>query len=332
MDAGIIWDTIILSPMINVMIVLSDFLFDNLGLTIIVLTIIVRAAMFPLTRRQLHATKQMQELQPKLAEVRKKYARDRQKRAQEEMALMKQSGVSPAGCVLPMLVQMPVWIALYQSIIRVLGATPEQFLNLSRHLYTTWPQVFSLVPLESRFFWLDLAVPDSNLVLPVLVGGTMWLQQKMVTPTSSDPAQQTQGRMMLWMMPLMFAFFTMSFPSGLALYWVASNIITIVLQYLIGGWGGLAGVFRFRRTDSAQAPAKRLPPTEKKEITAGTGTAEADEADEADDEAEAPEPERGLEDGTSRSKRTDSGRSRDDSSRPAKRQPRRGKSRRPKRR
>ncbi len=260
MDAGIIWDTIILSPMINVMIVLSDFLFDNLGLTIIVLTIIVRAAMFPLTRRQLRATKQMQELQPKLAEVRKKYARDRQKRAKEEMALMKQSGVSPAGCVLPMLIQMPVWIALYQSIIRVLGATPEQFLNLSRHLYTTWPQVFSLVPLESRFLWLDLAAYDSTLVLPILVGGTMWLQQKMVTPTSSDASQQTQGRMMLWMMPLMFFFFSMSFPSGLALYWVASNIITIVLQYFTGGWGGLAGVFRFRQTDSRQAPPKRLPP------------------------------------------------------------------------
>ncbi len=332
MDAGIIWDTIILSPMINVMIVLSDFLFDNLGVTIIVLTIIVRGAMFPLTRRQLRATRQMQELQPRLAEVRKKYARDRQRRAKEEMALMKQSGVSPAGCVLPMLIQMPVWIALYQSIIRVLGATPEQFLNLSRHLYTTWPQVFSLVPLESRFLWLDLAVPDGSLVLPVLVGGTMWLQQKMVTPTSSDPSQQTQARMMLWMMPLMFGFFTMSFPSGLALYWVASNVITIALQYFTGGWGGLAGVFNFRRTDSGQTPSKRLPPAEKKEITTET---EAD-VDEADDEAsspdEAPESESELDDGTSGNKRPDSRRGRDDSSRPAKRQPQRGKSRRPKRR
>ncbi|MEE8354088.1 MAG: YidC/Oxa1 family membrane protein insertase [Dehalococcoidales bacterium] len=340
MDAGIIWDTIILSPMINVMIVLSDVLFGNLGLTIIVLTIIVRAAMFPLTRRQLRATRQMQELQPKLAEIRKKYARDRQKRAKEEMAVMKQSGVSPAGCVLPMLIQMPVWIALYQSIIRVLGATPEQFLNLSRHLYTTWPQVFSLVPLESRFLWLNLANVDTTYILPVLVGGTMWLQQKMVTPTSSDPAQQTQGRMMLWMMPLMFGFFTMSFPSGLALYWVASNIITIALQYFTGGWGGLAGVFRFGQTDSRQAPPKRLPPAEKKEITTGTRTTEAD--DEGEDEAEAssrasssdeaPGPEREVDDGTSGNKRPDSRRSRADSSRPAKRQPQRGKSRRPKRR
>ena len=330
MDAGIIWDTIILSPMINVMIVLSDFLFDNLGLTIIVLTIIVRAAMFPLTRRQLRATKQMQELQPKLAEVRKKYARDRQKRAKEEMALMKQSGVSPAGCVLPMLIQMPIWFALFQSIIRVLGATPEQFLNLSRHLYTTWPQVFSLVPLESRFLWLDLAVPDTTFILPVLVGGSMWFQQKMTTPTSSDPNQQTQGRMMLWMMPLMFGFFTMSFPSGLALYWVASNVITIALQYFIGGWGGLAGVFSFRRTDAGQTPSRQLPPAEKKEVATEAGEADA-EAEASDGEPE-PGPERGLDDGISGSKRPDSRRSRADSSRPAKRQSQRGKSRRPKRR
>jgi len=324
--------------MINVMIVLSDFLFDNLGLTIIVLTIIVRAAMFPLTRRQLRSTKQMQELQPKLAAIRKKYVRDRQKRAQEEMALMKQSGVSPAGCILPMLIQMPVWIALYQSIIRVLGATPEQFLNLSRHLYTPWSSVFSLVPLESSFLWLDLAVPDSTFVLPVLVGGTMWLQQKMVTPTSSDPTQQTQGRMMLWMMPIMFGFFTMTFPSGLALYWVASNVITIALQYLIGGWGGLSGVFRLRQPDSAQAPPKRLPPTEKKEITTDAGADE--DGDEAEPEAlsddspsdETPVSEREEDHGTSGSRRPDSRRGRADSSRPAKRQSKRGKSRRPKRR
>jgi YidC/Oxa1 family membrane protein insertase len=329
--------------MINVMIVLSNVLFDNLGLTIIVITVIVRGAMFPLTRRQLNATRKMQELQPKLAEVRKKYARDRQRRAQEEMAIMKSSGVSPAGCVLPMLIQMPVWIALYHSIIRVLGATPEQFLNLSRHLYTNWPNVHSLVPLESKFLWLDLAVPDGTMVLPVVVGATMWVQQKMVTPTSSDPAQQTQGRMMLWMMPIMFAFLTMSFPSGLALYWVASNVITIALQYFTGGWGGLAGVFslaRLRGGDPGKAPAKRLPPAKKKEIVAES-KADVEEADassqdetsadsSSDDESTDSESE--TDDGTSGSQRADRGRSRADSSRPAKRQPRRGKSRRPKRR
>jgi len=184
----------------------------------------------------------MQSLQAEVAEIRKKYAKDRQKAAQEQMRLFKESGVSPAGCLLPMLIQMPIWIALYQSIIRVLAVAPEDFLKLSQHLYSSWTSVFSLVPLGSSFLWLDLSAPDRWLFLPILVGGTMWVQQKMMTPTTVDPKQQAQSQMMLWMMPLMFAFLTLSFPSGLALYWVTSNVISIVMQYLITGWGGLASV------------------------------------------------------------------------------------------
>ncbi len=236
---GQLWDLIILNPMINVLIVLSQYLFNSFGLTIIVLTIIIRGLMYPLTLKQLQATKKMQTLQAEVAEIRKKYEKDRQKAAQEQMRLYKESGMNPAGCLLPMLIQFPIWIALYQSIIRVLAVAPEDFLSLSRHLYSSWPAVFSLVPLESRFLWLDLAVPDGWLILPILVGGTMWLQQKMTTVSTADPKQQAQSRMMLWMMPLMFAFLTLSFPSGLALYWVTSNIISIVMQYFVTGWGEL---------------------------------------------------------------------------------------------
>ncbi len=234
---GYIWDLIILNPMINVLIMLSNYLFNSFGLTIIVLTVAIRAAMYPLTMKQLHAQKAMQSIQAEVAEIRKKYAKDRQKAAQEQMRLFKESGVSPAGCVVPMLVQLPIWIALYQSIIKVLAVAPEDFLSLSRHLYSVWPAVFSLVPLESKFLWLDLAGTD--LVLPILVGGTMWVSQKMATTPTADPQQQAQSQMMLWMMPLMFAYLTLQFPSGLALYWVTSNLIQIVMQYLTTGWGGL---------------------------------------------------------------------------------------------
>ncbi|MFQ5996490.1 MAG: YidC/Oxa1 family membrane protein insertase [Dehalococcoidales bacterium] len=239
MDIGQIWDLIILSPMINVLIMVSGYLFHNFGLAIIALTIIVRLVTLPLTTKQLRATKAMQELQPKMAELQQKYGKDRAKLAQEQMRLYKESGVSPAGCMLPMLVQLPIWIALFQSIIRVLAVTPEGFLNLARHLYSSWSQVFSLVPLSSKFLWLDLATPDKFLLLPILVGGTMWLQQKMVMPRTADPRQQAQSTMMLWMMPLMFAFLTTQFPSGLALYWVISNIISIGIQYYMTGWGSL---------------------------------------------------------------------------------------------
>ncbi|MBU2536752.1 MAG: YidC/Oxa1 family membrane protein insertase [Chloroflexota bacterium] len=238
---GEIWDLIILSPMINVLIVVSGALFNNFGLSIIALTIIVRGITMPLTLKQTRSTKALQELQPKMSELQQKFGKDKQKLAQEQMRLYKESGVNPAGCLLPMLVQLPVWIALFQSIIRVLAVVPEDFLKLSGHLYSAWPQVFSLVPLNSKFLWLDLAVPDRFLMLPILVGGTMWLSQKMVTPRTGDPKQQAQSTMMLWVMPLMFAFITMQFPSGLALYWVVSNVIQIGMQYFItGGWGGLS--------------------------------------------------------------------------------------------
>jgi YidC/Oxa1 family membrane protein insertase len=218
---------------------LSHYLFNSFGLTIIVLTLVIRAAMYPLTRRQLRATKALQSVQAQVAELQKKYAKDRQKLVEEQRKLYKQSGMNPLGCMGPMLIQFPVWIALYQSIIKVLAVVPEDFLSLSKHLYTSWPLVFSLVPLEHRFLWLDLATPDPTYILPILVGGSMWVQQKMTPSPSADPRQQQQSQMMLWIMPLMFAFLTLSFPSGLALYWVTSNIISIVMQYFVTGWGGL---------------------------------------------------------------------------------------------
>ncbi len=235
---GQTWNLIILNPMINVLVVLSSYLFNSFGLTIIILTIIIRACMYPLTLKQLQASKKMQALQAEVAEIRKKYAKDKQKASQEQMRLYKESGMNPAGCLLPMLIQFPIWIALYQSIMKVLAAAPEDFLSLSQHLYSSWPAVFSLVPLESKFLWLDLAA-SNNMLLAILVGGTMWLTQKMSTPPTVDPQQQAQSQMMLWMMPLMFGFLTLSFPNGLALYWVTSNIIQIVMQYFATGWGGL---------------------------------------------------------------------------------------------
>jgi len=225
-----------MQPMINTLIVLTNYLFNNFGLAIIALTIIINGLMLYLTLKQIYASKAMQTLQPKLMELQKKYAKDKQRLAQEQMRLYKESGVSPAGCLLPLVVQMPIWIALYQSIMRVMAVIPENLLGLSKYLYS-WPVVYSTLPLNNEFLWLNLAVGDTFLAL--LVGGTMWVQQKMVMTPAADPRQQTQSNMMLWMMPIMFAFFTLSFPSGLALFWVTSNVIRIGIQYFVTGWGGL---------------------------------------------------------------------------------------------
>ncbi len=246
--------------MINIMVVLSKALFSNVGLSIILITVVIRAVMYPMTRKQLLSSKKMQDIQPKLVEMQKKYAKDKQKLAKEQMALYKEAGVSPIGCVFPMLIQMPVWIALYQSIVRVLATGPEQLLQLSRHLYSSWGIVFHLVPLNSRFIWMDLGVADKYYLLPILVGATMWVQQKMTTPSYADPQQQTNSQMMLWMMPLMFTFMSLSFPSGLALHWLASNIISVVMQYFVSGWGPLADMFK--KKPQGKPPVKPAPPTQ----------------------------------------------------------------------
>jgi YidC/Oxa1 family membrane protein insertase len=236
-----IWDIAMLQWMINVLIALSHFLFNNFGLTIIALTLIIRFVLLPLTLRQLRATKAMSNLQPKLMELQKKYAKDKQKLAQEQMLLYKESGVNPAGCAIPMLIQFPIWIALYQAIVLALAVNPEALLNLSRYFYS-WAIPLASLPLNNSFLGMNLALP--NTIMAVVVGISMWVQQKMVTPTNQDPRMAQQSQMMLWMMPIIFTFFSLSFPSGLALYWVVSNIFSIVVQYYVTGWGGLSFSFR----------------------------------------------------------------------------------------
>jgi YidC/Oxa1 family membrane protein insertase len=254
------WDIIAIQPVSNILIVLSHYLFNNFGLAIIALTLIVNAAMLPLTLKQIRASKAMQELQPKIAELQKKYAKDKQRLAQEQMKLYKESGVSPAGCLLPLIIQMPVWIALYQSIMRVLAVIPENLAGLSHYLYS-WPVVYSTLPLSNHFLWLNLASGD--MVLALLVGASMWVQQKMVMTPSPDPSQKTQSSMMLWIMPIMFAWLSLTFPSGLALYWVTSNLFRIGLQYWIGGWGGLVKSSPKRDTDRDKKYKQRIAEVEK---------------------------------------------------------------------
>ncbi len=230
--------------MINSLALLYDVLFSNFGLSIIVFTVVVRLAMFPLTRMQTRQMRAMSQLQPAVKKLQEKYkGKDRETRSkmsQEQMALYKQAGVSPIGCLGPMFIQMPIWFALYRSIFRAMPPTPEGLANLSGLLYT-WNPARSQVPLDSSFLGMDLvdfvsgAAPPVNILLPVLVGASMWVTQKMTATTSADPRQQSTQRMMLWMMPIMFGFFTFQFPTGLAIYILFSNLIGIVIQYFVNG-------------------------------------------------------------------------------------------------
>jgi YidC/Oxa1 family membrane protein insertase len=236
---GYVWNLIILQPLTNVLIALSHYLGNNFGLSIIVLTILINALTYPLTLRQMRSSKAMMDLQPKLAELQKKHAKDAQMLAQEQMKLYKESGLNPAGCLTSTFLPMPIWIALYQTIRGVMGVTPNSFLGLSNQLYN-WPVVFAAMPLNVHFLWLNLGAPDY--LLAVLVGVTMWAQQKMTAQASTDPRMAQQAQLMQIMMPVFFVFISISVPSGLAIYWVVNAIIRIGIQYFFSGWGGLAAV------------------------------------------------------------------------------------------
>lgn len=231
-----IWELIIQQPLTNILIVISHAFGDNFGIAIILLTLLVNLALLPLTLSQIRSAKKMQDLQPKLAELQKKFSKDRQKLSQEQMKLYKESGVKPAGCALTMIIQMPVWFALYQSIMLALAAVPEGLLNLSRYLYN-WPVVYSSLPLNPYFLGMNLS--QMNYIMAILVGISTWIQQKMSSTPQSDTTSSTQSQMMTWMMPLIFTFLALSFPSGLSLYWVVSSLFRIILQYRLTGWGTL---------------------------------------------------------------------------------------------
>jgi len=234
-----VWYLIIANPVLNVLVALTNLLGGSFGIAIIALTVIVRLISWPLTKRQLNSTKAMQEMQPKIQELQKKYGKNQQKLQQEMMKLYKEAGINPLGCIWPMLIQLPIWIALYQAIMSALATTPESLLGLGQRLYS-WGIVNQAIPLSSSFLWLDLGQPDPYLILAIIVGSTMWVQQKMTTAPTVDPRQQSTNRMMTLLMPLMFGFLTLMFPSGLALYWAVSNIIGIITQYFVtGGWGYL---------------------------------------------------------------------------------------------
>jgi YidC/Oxa1 family membrane protein insertase len=230
------WNTLILDPMINTLLLIYSFLGQNFGLAIIAFTIIIRLITFPLTAQQMKSAKAMQDMQKskKWQDMQKKYKGDREKLAQEQMKLYKEMGVNPFGSCLPTIIQFPIIIGLYQAIIRALAVTPIQLLNLSDHIYP-------FIPLNNRFLWMDLSLPEKDFglaiagigipILAILVVITTYLQSKLMTPTATpgESGAQMSQAMNLYM-PLFMGYLAYTFSSGLALYFVASNLVG-VLQY-----------------------------------------------------------------------------------------------------
>jgi len=208
------WFDIIAKPMMAALKFLYKYL-GNFGVAIIIVTILIKILFWPLTQKSYKSMKEMQKLQPLVGKLREKYKDDKAKMNQEVMQLYKTYKVNPMGGCLPMVVQIPVFIAFY----KVLGSAIE----LRHAPFMLW--INDLSAPDRLAIGFDLPYVGGLPVLTLLMGASMFIQQKM-TPTSVDP---TQAKMML-LMPVIFTVMFVNFPSGLVLYWLVNNILSIGQQ------------------------------------------------------------------------------------------------------
>ena len=248
---SIVWNTLIMHPMLNSLLWIYGIL-GNFGLAIIVFTIVVRLITHPLTVQQLKSTSKMQEFQQskEWQALQKKHKDNKQQLQQEQMKLYQEMGINPFSSCLPTLIQFPIIIGLYQSIMRALASAPIPMEKLYNNLYSI-TNVSKLLPVDQNFLWMNLGQPERLYlfglsfgipVLAILVLITTYMQSKLMTPVSQpgeQGAQMTQA--MNLYMPLFMGYLALTFASGLALYFVASNLVTIGQYALMGklNWNNL---------------------------------------------------------------------------------------------
>jgi YidC/Oxa1 family membrane protein insertase len=267
------WQALVVFPLAKSLIFLNDLIAglgiaSSYGWAIIVFTIIIKLVTLPLTLKQLQSTKATQELQPRIAELQAKYGKDRQKLSEEQMKLYKEAGVNPLGGCLPLLIQMPVLFGLYQalyvlaapSVGELIGARFYWIPDLSR------PRVGIGDGPEYGMNWMadamsrqDWGLFASYVSLPIIMVLTQLVLQKMATPAPvagqrQDDQQRLMAQMMMFM-PIFFGYVTLGLPAGLTLYWSVSNILGIIQQYFVTGWGSLVNWFPALRAKPATSAA-----------------------------------------------------------------------------
>lgn len=254
------WNQFIVYPLTKLLIALNRAIASlgipySWGWAIIIFTLAIKLVTLPLTLKQLQSTKAQQELQPRLRELQEKYGKDRQKLSEEQMKLYKESGINPVGGCLPLLIQMPVLFGLYQALYILANPSVNELTN-ARFF---WLPDLSYPSLTVGTSWIAQSFQEQNwgklityFSLPILMLVTQMLLQKMSQPrkdpksNQQDAQTRMMGQMMLFM-PIMFAWITLGLPSGLTLYWTVSNLLGMVQQYFITGWGGLADWLTFLR-------------------------------------------------------------------------------------
>lgn len=238
------WETIIVNPFTNVLLLIYKLVGGNLGIAIILFTILLRLITHPLMAAQIKSSTKTTEFEQskQWQDIQKKYKGDKEKLSQEQMKLYKELGISPFASCLPSLVQMPLIFGLYQSIMRALAATPGQLLILARVVYPYF-HLSDLVPLNSQFLWMNLGQPERVYMfgvgiplLAIIVAITTYIQSKVTMMPSTNPNDQgaTMNKMMALYMPLLLGYFALTFASGLSIYFVTGNLVGIAQYALLG--------------------------------------------------------------------------------------------------
>jgi len=249
------WESLIIEPFINALLFIYDLICENIGLAIILFTIMIKLVSWPLMSKQIKSSRALQEMQndQEWIDIQKKYKNDKDTLAKEQMDFYKKKGISPFASCLPTLIQFPIIIGLYQSIIQTMGNAPLQMLNLIpkispwlKNMFSFIPglqEPLSLIPLNSQFLWMDIGSPERVFipgisfgipVLAIIVAATSFLQTKLIAAPSADSQSNQMSGMMNIYMPLLMGWFAYSLASGLALYFLASNLFSII-QYAILG-------------------------------------------------------------------------------------------------
>lgn len=205
------WFSVIARPLVDMLEFFHRYV-GNYGVAIILLTLVIKLVFWPLSQKSYKSMEQMKKLQPMLQKLREKHGDDRGKMNEEMMRLYKTYKVNPAGGCLPMLVQIPVFFGLYQALLNAIELRHASFIT---HL-----------PFTDMVWLADLSAKDPYYITPIVMGATMLLQQKL-TPAPGDP---TQAKIMM-LMPVVFTFMFLSFPSGLVVYWLCNNVLSIAQQW-----------------------------------------------------------------------------------------------------
>jgi len=303
---GAIWSSFV--GLLELALIWFSSITGNVALGIVLFTIAARLVILPLTLSSIRSSRRMQELQPLIKELQRKYGKDPQKLNEETLKLYKEYKINPVGGCLPLLLQLPIFFGVYQAVYHLFGGEAgRQFLSERAAARLSDPAVaeifsqklFGVIEVGGVTFGPNGFAGMVYVVLPLLSILLQLVQTVMATPRVQDPQQKAMTQMMMFM-PLVFGYIAFTFPQGAVLYWVVSSVVGIVQQYFTSGWGSLANYLKFLPPDgkpSTLTPA--LAPAAVSAEASAVAAPRADfwsvmrpltEAPEAPPETPAPEP------------------------------------------